>query len=68
MAKSKNDTVSIKKEQVFVKSQILKSKKYTESADLLNAVLDDGRAYTFDEIDKAIENFKKKNFKKAGVK
>lgn len=53
-------TVSIIKEQTFVKSQILKSKKYAESADLLNAVLDDGKAYTFDEIDKAIEDFKKK--------
>jgi hypothetical protein len=61
-------TVSIIKEQTFVKSQILKSKKYAESADLLNAVLDDGKAYTFDEIDKAIENFKNKNFKKAEVK
>lgn len=51
------------KEQAFVKSQILKSKKYADNRDLLGAILDDDKSYTHGEINEIIETFKKRGVK-----
>ena len=44
---------------VFTKEQIVKSKRYADKRDLLNAVLDNGKKYTFVEVDNIINNYKK---------
>ena len=44
----------------FSKKQILNSEKYAGYKDLLSAVLSEGVMYTFDETDKFIEGFLKK--------
>lgn len=44
----------------FSKKQLLNSKKYAGYKDLLSAVLSEGVMYTFDETDKFIEGFLKK--------
>lgn len=44
----------------FSKKQLLNSEKYAGYKDLLSAVLSEGATYTFDETDKFIEGFLKK--------
>ena len=44
----------------FSKKQLLNSEKYAGYKDLLSAVLAEGATYTFDETDKFIEGFLKK--------
>ena len=44
----------------FSKKQLLNSEKYAGYKDLLSAVLSEGVMYTFDETDKFIEGFLKK--------
>lgn len=62
--KSKKDdenTETVKSNTVaFSKKQLLNSKKYAGYKDLLSAVLSEGVMYTFDETDKFIEGFLKK--------
>lgn len=43
----------------FSKEQLLRSKKYRNEKDLINAVLPDGE-YTLAEVDKAIKDFKER--------
>jgi len=51
---------SEKSEEVkFTKEQILKSKKYRDQRDLINALLVNGRSYTLDDVDIMIEKFMK---------
>lgn len=45
--------------QAFTKEQILKSDKYKDKKDLVNAVLDKGNSYTTKDINKKIEEFMK---------
>lgn len=47
-------------EDKYSKEQITSSKRYSKSKDILNALLDENKMYTFTEIDKIIENFKKR--------
>ena len=47
-------------EPVFTKEQLLNSKKYRESADIVGAVLVSGQTYTFKQVDVEIEKFMKR--------
>lgn len=49
-------------EDRFNKKQILKSKRYAESRDILSAFLDEDKSYTFEEIDNVINEFNSKEF------
>jgi hypothetical protein len=46
-------------EITFTKEKIIKFKRYSNRIDLLNALLDDNKAYTLDEVDALIDNFMK---------
>lgn len=43
----------------FTKTQIVDSKKYKIRKDLVNALLDEDKLYSFDEVDKLINKFMK---------
>lgn len=43
----------------FSKEQIVASTKYRNYRDLVDALLDDKKKYTFEVVDKMIENYKK---------
>jgi len=43
----------------FSKQQLVSSKKYAFQRDVLNALLKDGRVYTFDEVDQQLNDFMK---------
>lgn len=43
----------------FSKSQLVKSKRFFEERDLLNALLADNKTYTIDEVTNVISDFKK---------
>jgi hypothetical protein len=43
----------------YSKQQILKSKKYSDKQDLINALLKDDTQYSITEVDKLINNFMK---------
>lgn len=44
---------------VYQKKEIVSSKKFRNRKDLLNAVLDEDKAYTMEEVKKVIEKFMK---------
>ena len=50
-------------EPMFTREQIIKSKKYQESADLIGAILLPEKGYTLKEVDSLIEKFMKKEIK-----
>lgn len=41
----------------FTKDKILSAKKYKHRVDLLGVLLQDGKQYTFDEVDALLDNF-----------
>lgn len=43
----------------YSKEQIVNSKKYMNRKDLLNSLLEDGRSYSFDEVEAIISGFMK---------
>lgn len=45
--------------QTFTKEQILKFEQYRYRIDLLNVLLENGKAYTTDEVDALIDKFMK---------
>ena len=55
MAETENKTVV--KEDTFTKEQLVNSKKYRDSIDALNVVLDDEKQYTSSEVDKLLKSF-----------
>ncbi|MCZ9313158.1 MAG: hypothetical protein O0V67_07250 [Methanocorpusculum sp.] len=57
MATKQKDTV--KQEDLFTKEQLLASNKYANRRDALDAILDDGGAYTFEQVDALLEKFMK---------
>lgn len=61
MAKTENTAAAVKKEAVptFTKDQLAASKRYAPLRDLVSVLLEDGKQYTLDEVDKKIEAFKK---------
>lgn len=46
-------------ETQFSKEQIVASARYRNYRDLVDALLDDKKKYTFETVDKMIENYKK---------
>lgn len=59
MEKQKNgDVVEIEITE-FTKAQLMGSKKYADSRDLLNALLLEGETYSHSEVNKLIEDFMK---------
>lgn len=54
MAKKK-----IEEEYKFSKKQLISSKKYKKDRDIILAILDDSKKYSFDEVDEKIDNFMK---------
>lgn len=43
----------------YTKEQIIGSKKYAGRADLLSALLEPGKSYTLEEVDKKMEKYMK---------
>ena len=62
-AKATTDQVTEVIEEVapfqFTKNQLLKSNKYVDRRDALNALLKEDETYTFSQVDKILENFYK---------
>lgn len=46
-------------EQKFSKKQILESARYVDRRDLVDALLDKDKSYTFETVDNMIEKYKK---------
>lgn len=44
---------------LFRKEQIASSKRYENDVDIVNALLQDGKAYALADVDEVIESFKK---------
>ena len=59
MANKKAEPVKDTEEFKFSKEKILKSKKYKGAVDILEAALENDKQYSFKEIDKIIEKYKK---------
>lgn len=61
--KQENSTAEAKKKQTaepqFSKEQIVASARYENCRDLVDALLDDEKKYTFEMVDKMIEKYKK---------
>lgn len=54
------EKVSVKKETPkYTKEKIVTSKKYRNRADILNVLLEDGKTYDLDTVDKTLEKFMK---------
>lgn len=62
MAATRKNTGSAKTEQTeqkFSKEQILASARYANRRDLVDALLDKDKSYTFETVDNMIEKYKK---------
>lgn len=62
MATKKSDTVETVEqavEPVFTKQQLIKSKRFENRRDALNALLDDSKSYTINQAQAAIDKFMK---------
>ena len=58
--KTENSMSDVKsREQMFTKEQIAASQRYADRKDLVNAVLADGKKYTFQDVEKTIESYMK---------
>lgn len=57
--KQKNSTAEKTAEPKFSREQIVASEKYCNHRDLVEALLDEGKKYTYEAVDKLIENYKK---------
>jgi len=44
---------------VFTKAQLVASQRYVHRRDLIDALLEDGKTYTLNEVDALIEKFMK---------
>lgn len=59
VTKSESNKGEAKKEPEFTKEQIVKSNKYMARRDALNALLEDGKTYSFTEVDGVLKKFDK---------
>ena len=61
MAKKKTDVVEIEapKSATYTKEQIYKAKRYMNKKDIITIMLKNDERYTFDQVDKLIEQFLK---------
>lgn len=46
-------------EITYTKEQIVNANRYTETRDIVSAVLEDGKSYTLKQVDDAISKYKK---------
>lgn len=58
MAKAKLEKKEVK-ENKFSKEQLLKSQKYKDERDLINALLKEDKKYSLSDVDKIIDDFMK---------
>lgn len=58
-AEKKAEKTGNRTENTYTKDQILASKKYVKRRDLINALLDDGKEYTIEEVDEMMQKFLK---------
>jgi hypothetical protein len=62
--KSKAGEQTKQAEQTYTKAQFLASKQFTAiQRDFLNAILEDGKTYTMDQVKQLIEEYAKKAVK-----
>ena len=54
---------TISENSTFTKEQLYKSKKYSDHKDIIEAIFDNDVAYTLDDADKLINDFKRKAVK-----
>lgn len=47
----------------FTKEQLINSKKYLKKKYIIKVLLDDGKSYSFDEVDQILQQFYKKEVK-----
>lgn len=62
MAGKKNATTTepkVEAPETFSKSQLVHSSKYRDRRDLVDALLDDSKKYTLEQVDTMIENYMK---------
>lgn len=60
MTKSKVEE-QVKTEEIrYSKKQLVLSKKYSSNRDVLQALLEENKSYTSDEVEKIIKEFKKR--------
>ena len=63
MPNAKNQTAPVvvekKTEPTYTKDQVAASKRYANRRDLVSVLLEDGKAYTLDEVDALINKFMK---------
>lgn len=52
-----------KTENKFTKQQVLASKKLSYSKDLINAILEDGKTYTLEEVETKVNEYLKRKVK-----
>lgn len=52
-----SDTQAKGEAPTFTKDQLVQSKKYVQRRDALNALLDGGKSYSFDEADNILKQF-----------
>lgn len=57
MTESVDKTENIQKEPTFTKQQLVASRKYAMQRDVVSALLEDDKSYTFAEVDKKITAF-----------
>lgn len=55
--KAEEKNMKEKNENKFSKEQLISSEKYVKRRDIVDALLDDNRTYTIDEVDKKIDAF-----------
>lgn len=54
---AKNDAGAVS--AAYTKEQLTRSERYANSRDLISALLENGKTYTLDEVDKLIADYKK---------
>lgn len=57
--KEENEEETVVKKIKFTKAQLVSSKKYSASRDIIQAVLADDKMYSIEEVENEIEKFKK---------
>ena len=57
---NENEKESKTEDKKYSKRQLVNSKKYASNKDLLQVLLEDNNLYTLAEVDKKIEEFKKR--------
>lgn len=49
--------------QGYTKTQITESKRFTQHSDILNGLLDEGKSYSIQEVEKIVQTFLEKEVK-----